>query len=501
QDWGVNDVWNEIIYKRFERLNELTNSSESTTKDLFGSWTNKEGKNVFQTQVPIELSKGFNKKRIDHRHHAMDAIVIACATRSHVNYLNNESGKDNESGQSLREAYKHKLCFKTKPDAQGNYKWVFNKPWETFTQDARSTLNGIIVGIKQNLRVINKTINHTSCYDEDASKKIGQKQITTNWAIRKSMHKATVFGEVNLRMKKFVKPSEAIEKRQTIVDSALRNQILKMVLQGQDTPTVVKNLKKQGVLKVEVYYFTSDNAATRMGASRTCIDMNFDAGKISKISDSGIQKILLAHLEKCESNPKIAFSADGLAKMNAEIETLNGGKKHCPIYHARMCEPIVNKFQVGERGNKSKKFVEADHGTNLFFAIYVDTVGKRSFDTIPLNVVIERQKQGVSSAPDAKGNALLYVLSPNDLVYLPTQEQLGRSISIDDVDQDRIYKFVSCTGTEGFFMPANIASPIVTTIELGSNNKAQKSWSGEMIKEICLPLKVDRLGNILKILQ
>ncbi|MEG2366441.1 MAG: hypothetical protein RSB29_06815, partial [Alistipes sp.] len=85
--------------------------------------------------------------------------------------------------------------------------------------------------------------------------------------------------------------------------------------------------------------------------------------------------------------------------------------------------------------------------------------------------------------------------------YLPTQEQLGRSISIDDVDQDRIYKFVSCTGTEGFFMPANIASPIVTTIELGSNNKAQKSWSGEMIKEICLPLKVDRLGNILKILQ
>ena len=41
--------------------------------------------------LPLELQKGFNKKRIDHRHHAMDAIVIACANRNIVNYLNNEA--------------------------------------------------------------------------------------------------------------------------------------------------------------------------------------------------------------------------------------------------------------------------------------------------------------------------------------------------------------------------------------------------------------------------
>ena len=34
-------------------------------------------KKVFQTAVPLEYQKGFSKKRIDHRHHAMDAIVIA----------------------------------------------------------------------------------------------------------------------------------------------------------------------------------------------------------------------------------------------------------------------------------------------------------------------------------------------------------------------------------------------------------------------------------------
>jgi CRISPR-associated endonuclease Csn1 len=85
QDWGLNDVWNDVIYNRFERLNELTKSEN------FGEWTNKEGKKVFQTQIPIQYQKGFSKKRIDHRHHALDAIVIACAGRNHVNYLNNEN--------------------------------------------------------------------------------------------------------------------------------------------------------------------------------------------------------------------------------------------------------------------------------------------------------------------------------------------------------------------------------------------------------------------------
>ena len=35
--------------------------------------------------------------------------------------------------------------------------------------------------------------------------------------------------------------------------------------------------------------------------------------------------------------------------------------------------------------------------------------------------------------------------------------------------------------------------------ELGSNNKAQKAWTGEMIKESCIPIKVDRLGMLISI--
>ena len=57
---------------------------------------------------------------------------------------------------------------------------------------------------------------------------------------------------------------------------------------------------------------------------------------------------------------------------------------------------------------------------------------------------------------------------------------------------------VSCTGNEAHFVPEIVASPIIQTKELGSNNKAQRSWTGEMIKEICIPIKVDRLGNVIE---
>lgn len=82
QDWGLNDVWNDLILPRFVRMNELAKTI------AFTSWNEQYQK--YLPTVPLELSKGFQKKRIDHRHHAMDALVIACATRDHVNLLNNK---------------------------------------------------------------------------------------------------------------------------------------------------------------------------------------------------------------------------------------------------------------------------------------------------------------------------------------------------------------------------------------------------------------------------
>src|SRR5690606_35291427 len=96
QDWGLNGVWNDLILPRFKRMNALTNSTAFTS-------INKEGHTI--PAIPLELSKGFQKKRIDHRHHALEALVIACATRDHVNLLNNQSAKSDKQRYDLQ----HKL--------------------------------------------------------------------------------------------------------------------------------------------------------------------------------------------------------------------------------------------------------------------------------------------------------------------------------------------------------------------------------------------------------
>ncbi|MCP2848797.1 hypothetical protein, partial [Salmonella enterica] len=68
-----------------------------------------------------------------------------------------------------------------------------------------------------------------------------------------------------------------------------------------------------------------------------------------------------------------------------------------------------------------------------------------------------------------------------------------------------IYKMVSCTGNECHFIQANIAYLIKhydsknKLGELGSLNKLETTIDSDAlrIKESCIKIKVDRLGNIL----
>ena len=495
KDWGINDVWNKIILPRFVRLNEMMETSQFTNRTANGHEV---------PAMPLELQKGFNKKRIDHRHHAMDAIVIACANRNIVNYLNNESA----SGKSKISRYDLQvlLCNKFKTDDKGNYKWMIKKPWETYTQDVYHVLKDIVVSFKQNLRVINKATNMYVRFEEGKKKSVKQKGI--NWAIRKPMHKDTVFGEVNLRKVKTVSLNEAMKNPSRIVVKEFKQKLYSLMQEGYDTKRIKKYFEDNkdiwqdiNLSKIAVYYFTQETK-DRFFATRKPLDASFNKKKIEEsVTDTGIQKILLRHLELKGNDPELAFSTDGIDEMNRNIIELNGGKYHQPILKVRVYEK-ADKFAIGGKGNKSSKFVEAAKGTNLYFAVYETetqneetgkVVKKRTYATIPLNVVIERLKQGLSPAPvDENGNEPKFVLSPNDLVYVPGIEENNSS----SLDIDRLYKMVSSSGNQCFFIKKNVSSSIIDKIEFSALNKMERAITGEMIKEICIPVKVDRLGNI-----
>ena len=58
---------------------------------------------------------------------------------------------------------------------------------------------------------------------------------------------------------------------------------------------------------------------------------------------------------------------------------------------------------------------------------------------------------------------------------------------------------VSSSGNQCFFIKGNVANAIIDKNEFSALNKMERAITGEMIKEVCIPLKVDRLGNITKI--
>jgi CRISPR-associated endonuclease Csn1 len=514
QHWGLNDIWNELITPRFEALNNKTASKN------FGDINKTTGK--FLPQVPLELQKGFNKKRIDHRHHLLDAIIVACTSVDYINYLNNESaiGKGQTKDERINKRYdlRNKLCYKKYTDERvKNYNWIFKKPWETFTQETNETLRKVIVSFKQNLRVINKTSNRYYKWQPDHSgefKKVLEYQTQKDrWSIRKPLHQATISGNVQLKLRKIVSLSTALINTEMIVDKSLKMAIRKLFHQNYDKKKIIEFFNEcnnqwngKDLSKVEVYYWNSANVA-----ARDDVNGSFHSEKIKSITDTGIQAIMLRHLENYREekggtiieHPELAFSPDGLEKMNKNIIPLNNGKPHQPIYKVRTYEPKGNKFSVGQTGIKKQQFAEAAKGTNLFYGIYKISNGKRNYETIPLNVVIERRKQGLGPVPEKSedGHSLLFYLSPNDLVYVPSAEEISDQSKIHiypmtKVLSARIYKVVSFTAGRLYCIPHYVAKPIVDKVEFTQLNKVEFTPEKDSIREICLKLKTDRLGNI-----
>lgn len=237
---------------------------------------------------------------------------------------------------------------------------------------------------------------------------------------------------------------------------------------------------------------------------------------IFKIVDYQIQLELIEHLNKYISKPEDAFSPEGIEDFNSCRLIQNKPS----IFNIKFCESGSKRFSLGNKIGNRHKQMEATDGTNLFFAIYWDEEKqKRNYETIPLNEVIAHQKQ-VASLPKnqrtpiqpnpSKGN-LLFTLSPNDIVYVPTDEETENPNLVDfrnltKEQSQRIYKMVSCTGSECHFLLSTISSLIKNYDakskigEMGSLNKQETDIDNNIrIKERCWKLRCDRLGNLSKV--
>lgn len=508
EKWGLNAVWNGLVEDRFKRLNRLICGKENEENGLFGS-VKKDG-GFFKPEVPLELKSDFELKRIDHRHHALDAIVIACATRAHVNYINNEHAKENtrryDLGKTLRETKNIEKTDvltreKTKHTVLGDYK----KPWASFTADAKYSLQVIVISFKQNLRAINKATNYNwryknekgeFLYNKNGKKKkqrVEQTNGKTNWAIRKPLHKDTYFG---------------------------------LIENGEHEGNLVK---------------------------REPLNISFTEKRINDVVDPMIKAILLNHLQqekfknqKDENGKKlkpheVAFSPAGIADMNQNILVLNNGIFHHPIKKVRLKFTKGKQFSIKKwiDGNdnlvRETKFVVTAQDTNLYFCIY-EKQGDRKYYVPRFEEIIETQKLEQNlplvkkknvpeNHPEFPEYQLRFYLQPNDLVYVPShKDELINFESLSKRQLNNIYKFIDGTGTTANFAPMYVSDVIFSmkndtermgflkTYSLDNGNKVknelgigsainknQNTIEGVQVKSVCWKLTTNRLGIITKV--
>ncbi|MDR2122075.1 MAG: hypothetical protein LBP34_03025 [Flavobacteriaceae bacterium] len=552
QHWQLTETWNKLMSPRYERLNELTDSN------LFGETKLINGHKVFvnNNQIPQQINKNFDSKRIDHRHHALDALIIALTTENHVNYLNNiSSQEEGEDKLKTRKAIKYQLT-NTRKGHDEEKEWYFLPPVQLRTKEGiveynyqykntsgnvfknivLTALEDTVASFKQKNRIIRQRWNKYSTYKDGKlgvkrQKKLEKKE---NFSVRQSLHMKTIYGKVKLAYKtKDISLEEAILEDYDIVDSQFAEQIESMKRDLSKNEIIAQLSVSYSTVKVYDKF-----VATRYGhelKSLETVSSDKIISVIEKITDTGIQQILKNHLKNCDSDPQKAFSCDGIKVLNdAIIEPGHGltkkGKPHKPIYKVRKAYAMGTKFTVSEEGQKSTKYVVTDAGCNAFCGVYENNENrKRKFYIPTLREILNDLKNGENPYPNNHPNfpeyRLLFVLSVNDLVYLPTQDEIDNNIpiDIDNLDKSRIYKFVDGSGEILNFVPVNASSLLydvskkdakemkkehlleyegsILLNELGLGNekpKNQRAITGEMIKNTCIKLNIDRLGNISK---
>lgn len=596
QDWQLDEIWNELIKPRFIRMNELLNTND------FGEERSIEGHTVFVPTIP---DNEINKKRIDHRHHALDALVVALTTNNQVNYINNVSSLDINSERKkerwdLKAKYmgskknsdnsKDQFFLPPMQYKQGDtvitYRYAFkeSEPQDILKYVVLEALQNTLVTFKQKNRILRQRTNWIQHPDYKDGMKEKNVNLKKNYSVRQSMHKATYYGVRDIMPKPI---EDAIDKSETIVENRIKMLIKKYAEEGKSKEEIVAELKK-----TDAVVYVREKCATTQWSHTLDYFANIKekedgkdkkkekSGKstitreIETVADITIQNILKRHLENYDSvkvsvakavefyddiideeqksivvkyikdgkdsnnsidvfvrkrsfdnkqimqNPQIAFSADGIKALNENIEELNNNKKHKPIYKVQMVQALGKMFPVSEMEPdkpvvaKNTQYVISDSGSNNYCGIYKSAEGETKIYVPSLRDTIDSYRNNEDlfpeRHPDDSSYYYRFTLAPLDLVYMPTEDEM-ESHQISDIDDYSRVFVVNDFNDAGvvYFRPYSFANAIVEKevdyrIDkkgklIGSYSDKTASFEGLSIRDNCIPIKVDRLGNIIEL--
>lgn len=540
--WGMNALWKKLLLDRFRRVEQMTGKTL-----VFQNNNDPNDIDISIRQLLDEEKDGKSKpdieiKRLDHRHHALDALIIACTTIEHIRYLNTLSALDDDKKQEHIRISKHIM--------HGDKKREFRLPWDSFVHDAKNALEEAMVTFKVKKDVISKPHNKYWKYVEEnnrfVKKEIPQEHNTKWFAVRTDLFNepqgmillkevetkilnsdAKWIEMINLQRKRMTAQNTPEQKTTPyIYDQSIRSAVKEIIklfptIENGDKK-LIKAQEKQIIAYLEANPICDEEnnvikeyrvaSLVKKAAKRVSLNDTFDHKKINKIpygdkkasigKNKSLPQILHEHLESFGDDPKRAFGNEGLEALDKKTSS--------KIRKVTICEAKSNPIILGSKVYESK--------SNAFFYFYEDEITKErsGFDSMTAFEVIRRKKEGIPLFEQIEG-AKLHIYQAGDIVYAPTpeeREKIKQGIPIEQAIPwqnkkhllRRLYKIVKFSGIQIYFCPI-LLSKGITDKEINNTQGLMTeriidfddiNGDSEMIKKCSLKVDLNRIGNTLK---
>lgn len=402
-DWQLTDVMQELNLDKYKALN------------LTEEFTNKNGNLI--TKI-----KGWTKRN-DHRHHAIDAIIVAFTKLSHIQYLNNLNARSDKKGIiygiEKKELYRDKnKKFRFKPPI----------PISDFRAQVKKQLENVLISFKSNNKVVTKNKN-----------KIKTKEgvfIQETLTPRGQLHQETIYGKIQEYKTSEVKIGGTldIETINKIAKKNIREALLKRLIDFDNDPKKAftgKNSIENNPIYIDQHQSYKIPNKVKIVWQETVYSIrkgitpdlfkdskkndNFE-NKVKDIYDKSIQNALINHYNKIKQEVELFNSkVKGKEIRKKVLDVAFSNLSENPIWLNKeknisikrvTIKGVSNPVSLRDKKDKEGEFVlDGDEnripvdfvstGNNHHVAIYKDKYGLLHEKLVTFYEAVERSNKGL----------------------------------------------------------------------------------------------------------
>lgn len=350
-------------------------------------------------------------KRLDHRHHAIDALVIALTRQGYVQRLNNlNKERDNIYSDLQNQSFDYQQRFHLLEE------WGSSRP-HFKVDDVAEASDRIAISFKPG----KKLSTPGKRYENRNGKRIIRQ---TGLAIpRGGLHEDTIYGKIKLfdgeKTIKF-----AFQNPHLIVDQNIRKKIETILEENNhDVKEALNSLKKNPLKNIKGETIDKIPCYKDEFVYRVKIE-EIKYKNLDKIIDLGIRKLIQVRYDECEKDQK-------KYKQSLEEKPLTVGEGVPRIIKTVRCATGLNseKMVSTRKDNDNKTIGYSKSGNNHHLSFYSTPDGTVEAMITSFWIGIKRKKFGIPiiiENPESAWDRL------NNLPYSEDIEEVGRSLPLPD---------------------------------------------------------------------